>query len=89
MLARDRMGVRPLFHTLHKGVFFFIRSEGIAPCPSRGDGPVALDQIFTLWAPIVPRTSFKGISATASHDRQAQRDRALLALELSDRDDQP
>jgi asparagine synthase (glutamine-hydrolysing) len=65
MLARDRMGVRPLFHTLHKGVFFFASEvKALLTVPGIGAemDPIALDQIFTLWAPIAPRTSFKGIS---------------------------
>ena len=65
MLARDRMGVRPLFHTLHKGVLFFASEvKALLSVPGIGAeiDPFALDQIFTLWAPIAPRTSFKGIS---------------------------
>lgn len=63
-LARDRMGVRPLFHTTHEGRFYFA-SEAKAlfavPGITAEIDPVALDQIFTLWAPIAPRTGFKGI----------------------------
>lgn len=63
-LARDRMGVRPLFHTMHEGRFYFA-SEAKAlfavPGITPEIDPVALDQIFTLWAPIAPRTAFKGI----------------------------
>lgn len=65
MLARDRMGVRPLFHTVHKGVVFFASEvKALLAVPGIGAeiDPVALDQIFTLWAPIAPRTPFKGIS---------------------------
>lgn len=65
MLARDRMGVRPLFHTLHKGVLFFASEvKALLTVPGIGAemDPIALDQIFTLWAPIAPRTTFKGIS---------------------------
>lgn len=65
MLARDRMGVRPLFHTSYKGVLFFASEvKALLTVPGIGAemDPIALDQIFTLWAPIAPRTSFKGIS---------------------------
>lgn len=65
VLARDRMGVRPLVHTWHEGRFYFA-SEAKAlftvPGIAAEIDPVALDQIFTLWAPIAPRTAFKGIS---------------------------
>lgn len=65
MLARDRMGVRPLFYTEHQGALFFaseIKALLTVPGIEAVIDPVALDQIFTLWAPIPPRTAFKGIS---------------------------
>ncbi|NUS69362.1 MAG: asparagine synthase (glutamine-hydrolyzing) [Ensifer adhaerens] len=64
MLARDRMGVRPLFYTTHGGTFYFaseIKALLQVPGISAELDPVALDQIFTLWAPIAPRTGFRGI----------------------------
>jgi asparagine synthase (glutamine-hydrolysing) len=63
-LARDRMGVRPLYYTWHKGTVVF-GSEAKALLAFPGVGATidieALDQIFTLWAPIAPQTAFKGI----------------------------
>jgi asparagine synthase (glutamine-hydrolysing) len=64
VLARDRMGVRPLFYTRHRGVFHFASEvKALLTLPGlRAElDPVALDQIFTLWAPIAPRTPFKDI----------------------------
>ena len=65
LLARDRMGVRPLFYTWRGGSFYFA-SEAQAllqvPGVEAEMDLIALDQIFTLWAPIPPRTAFKGIS---------------------------
>lgn len=64
-LARDRMGVRPLFHTNKAGTFYFaseVKALLQAPGIVAEIDPVALDQIFTLWAPIAPRTPFRGIS---------------------------
>ncbi|MCX8279968.1 asparagine synthase (glutamine-hydrolyzing) [Phyllobacterium sp. 0TCS1.6C] len=64
MLARDRMGVRPLFYTCHGGNFFFaseIKALLAVPGVRSEIDPYALDQIFTLWAPIPPRTAFKDI----------------------------
>lgn len=65
LLARDRMGVRPLFHA-RRGETLFFASETKAllqvPGITAELDPVALDQIFTLWAPLAPRTAFKGIS---------------------------
>ncbi|PSJ62778.1 asparagine synthase (glutamine-hydrolyzing) [Pseudaminobacter soli (ex Li et al. 2025)] len=64
ILARDRMGVRPLFYTWHRGAFYFaseVKSLLQVPGIEAEIDPFALDQIFTLWAPIAPRTAFKGI----------------------------
>lgn len=64
MLARDRMGVRPLFYTWHKGTIFFAsEAKSLLTVPGiEADIDIyALDQIFTLWAPIAPRTIFRNI----------------------------
>ena len=64
MLARDRMGVRPLFYTRHKGALYFgseVKALLQVPGIEAELDPFALDQIFTLWAPIPPRTAFKDI----------------------------
>ncbi|TCR64636.1 asparagine synthase (glutamine-hydrolyzing) [Bosea sp. BK604] len=64
VLARDRMGVRPLFYT-RQGERFYFASEVKAllqvPGVAAELDPVALDQIFTLWAPIAPRTAFRDV----------------------------
>ena len=64
-LARDRMGVRPLYYAWHKGTIVF-GSEAKAllafPGIEAAIDVEALDQIFTLWAPIAPRTAFKDIA---------------------------
>ena len=65
MLARDRMGVRPLFHTSVNGCLYFaseVKALLEAPGISAELDPIALDQIFTFWFPLAPRTPFKDIS---------------------------
>ncbi len=65
ILARDRMGVRPLFYTERNGTLFFaseIKALLRVPGVEAEIDPIALDQIFTLWTPIPPRTAFRGIS---------------------------
>jgi asparagine synthase (glutamine-hydrolysing) len=65
ILARDRMGVRPLFYTEHEGTLFFaseIKALLALPGISAEIDPIALDQIFTLWFPIPPRTAFRNIN---------------------------
>ncbi len=68
LLARDRMGVRPLFYTRHNGALYFA-SEAKAlvevPGVSAELDPIALDQIFTFWFPLAPRTIFQGIEELA------------------------
>ncbi len=64
LLARDRMGVRPLFYTEHKDTLYFaseVKALLTVPCIEAELDPFALDQIFTLWAPIAPRTAFRNI----------------------------
>jgi asparagine synthase (glutamine-hydrolysing) len=65
MLARDRMGVRPLFHTERNGCLYFaseVKALLEAPGIVAKLDPIALDQIFTFWFPLSPRTPFKDIS---------------------------
>ncbi|WEX88649.1 asparagine synthase (glutamine-hydrolyzing) [Sinorhizobium garamanticum] len=62
LLARDRMGVRPLFYAMRAGTLYFaseVKALLQVPGLSAEIDPIALDQIFTLWAPIAPRTPFK------------------------------
>ncbi len=63
-LARDRMGVRPLFYATHGRRFLFaseIKALFEDPDLPRQIDPFALDQIFTFWFPIPPRTGFSDI----------------------------
>ena len=63
-MARDRLGVRPIFYTVNDGVLVFgseIKAILAAPGVSASADPVALDQIFTFWSPLSPRSFFRGI----------------------------
>ena len=63
-LSRDRLGVRPLFYTVADQALIFgseMKSIFALPHVSREIDPVALDQIFTFWVTIPPRTTFKGV----------------------------
>ena len=63
-LARDRVGIRPLFYTIvHNTLIFGSEIKSIfmnANVPRRFD-PLAMDQIFTFWTTLTPRTVFKDI----------------------------
>lgn len=64
LLARDRMGVRPLYFLHHgKGLAFGSEIKALLHMPgveARMDA-VALDQIFTFWTTLGERTAFQGI----------------------------
>ncbi|MFH1919174.1 MAG: asparagine synthase (glutamine-hydrolyzing) [Planctomycetota bacterium] len=64
-VARDRCGIRPLHYTHSNGRFLFaseIKALLAHPLVSAKLDPVALDQIFTFWSPLSPRTAFEGIN---------------------------
>jgi asparagine synthase (glutamine-hydrolysing) len=63
-LSRDRLGVRPLFYTVANQALLFgseVKSLFALSHVSREIDPVALDQIFTFWVTIPPRTVFKDV----------------------------
>src|SRR3989442_12570455 len=63
-LSRDRAGVRPLFYCQTTGTFLFaseIKSIFVHPTVERNIDVGALDQVFTYWCTVPPRTMFKGI----------------------------
>jgi asparagine synthase (glutamine-hydrolysing) len=62
--ARDRLGVRPFFYTSANGSFLFASEvKALLACPSvRPEIDLrALDQVFTFWHTLAPRTIFEGI----------------------------
>jgi len=63
-LSRDRMGIRPLYYTRVGGSFLFaseIKALFAHPDTSRRIDLKALDEIFTFWCNIAPRTPFEGV----------------------------
>ena len=63
-LSRDRVGVRPLFYTQISKSFVFaseIKSILSHPEIERTIDLEALDQVFTYWCTLPPKTMFKGI----------------------------
>ncbi len=66
LLVRDRVGIRPLYFTRSEnGVFLFgseIKSIFCHPAVHPEFDFTGLEQVFTLWVPVPPRTVFKGIT---------------------------
>lgn len=63
-IARDRVGIRPLFYTLFKGsVYFCSEIKGIFENQEipRKISPFSLSQIYTFWTTITPDTPFEDI----------------------------
>ena len=63
-LSRDRLGVRPLFYTQSAGKFVFaseIKALLTHPEVRTALDVRALDEIFTFWVALPPRTAFKDV----------------------------
>jgi len=64
-LARDRVGIRPLYYIVQDNLILFaseIKSIFMAEKVPREIDPTAMDQIFTFWTTLPGRTIFKGIN---------------------------
>ncbi len=63
-LSRDRLGIRPLYYAQADGYFVFgseIKAIFAHGGVSRQIDLAALDQIFTFWCTVPPRTVFEGV----------------------------
>jgi asparagine synthase (glutamine-hydrolysing) len=63
-IARDRVGIRPLFYTLQGDTLLFaseIKALLAYPGVRPAWNPKALDQIFTFWTPLPGQTAFADI----------------------------
>jgi asparagine synthase (glutamine-hydrolysing) len=68
MLARDRVGIRPLFYTIVDGSLIFgseVKAIFMDPRVERAIDPRGLAQLFTFWANLGAQTVFKGIKELA------------------------
>jgi len=65
LLARDHVGICPLYYTEHGGLFLFaseVKSlAASALIPALALNPRALDQVFTFWATLQGTTAFDDI----------------------------
>ncbi len=68
LLARDRLGIRPVHYTVWQGVLLFaseIKALFAVPGVERRLDPVALRQISTLWTTLPGRTAFENVHELA------------------------
>ncbi|MEY4767318.1 MAG: hypothetical protein RI907_3991 [Pseudomonadota bacterium] len=66
VLARDRVGIRPLFYHLSDGLLAFaseVKSLLALPQVPRRPNLQALGEVFTYWAPLPGHTVFDGVQA--------------------------
>ena len=64
-IARDRVGIRPLFYSFNNGIFSFaseIKALFTQKSIPRRLRPESLSQIYTFWTTLTPHTTFEGIS---------------------------
>ncbi len=74
VLARDRLGVRPIHTTTHDGsVYFASEVKAIFAADDRivrALDPRGIDETFTFWSSLAPRTPFAGVDEVpAGHVR--------------------
>ena len=63
-LSRDRLGKRPLFYSVVGQSLLFaseIKALFTHPAVPKSIDPIGLDQVFTFWSTLPPRTIFRGI----------------------------
>lgn len=89
VLARDRLGVRPLHVCEHGGrVLFASEIKAIFaadPGVPRAFDPAGLDQTFTFWSVVAPRTLFEGVEEippghVRTYTAQGRTERAYAAI---------
>jgi len=82
-LARDRLGVRPIFYTRAGNNLIFaseVKAILAHPTVTAQLDPVALEQIFTYWSTLPPRSCFRNIqSLQPGHYLLARNDRLEIA----------
>jgi asparagine synthase (glutamine-hydrolysing) len=64
VLARDRVGIRPLFYTIAANRFLFaseIKSLFAVPGVTRQLNFQSLAEVFTFWSPLAPSTLFENV----------------------------
>jgi len=80
-LARDRVGIRPLYFTRVNNKFLFaseIKAIFLDPDVKREIDPKALYQVFTFWTTLTPKTIFKDVYALPPGHYMFVRDNQII-----------
>jgi asparagine synthase (glutamine-hydrolysing) len=83
-LARDRVGIRPLYYCQAGNKFRFaseIKAIFADPAVSREIDPLSLHQVFTFWTTLTPRTVFKDVYELPPGHYQIVRNGAIVEQE--------
>jgi asparagine synthase (glutamine-hydrolysing) len=89
ILARDRLGVRPLFHSERRGDLFFASEVKALFATGEVDAaadPAGLDEVFTFWSARAPRTPFADIQQIPPGHWALWRDGTLRVARWFERD---
>ena len=97
VLSRDRLGVRPLFFARNGRRLAFaseVKALFADPTIERALDPAGLEQTFTYWSTVAPRTVFRGIEQlepgyVAVLDRDGFRRAPYWSIDFPDRGQEP
>ncbi len=97
VLSRDRLGVRPLYYTrdAHRLLFASeVKALFADPTVPREFDAAGLDETFTYWSTVAPRTVFAGVEQLppghyAILDRQGFRTAPYWSMQFPDRGSEP
>ncbi len=97
VLARDRLGVRPLYYRHTPGRLAFaseVKALFVDPTVPRALDPVGIDQTLTYWSTVAPRTPFAGVEqlppgSYAVFDANGLRSERYWQPEFPTRGDEP
>jgi asparagine synthase (glutamine-hydrolysing) len=97
VLSRDRLGVRPLYYRRRRGGLAFaseVKALFADPTVERELDPTGLDQTFTYWSTVAPRTVFRGIEQLrpghlAVLDREGFREEPHWSISFPERGREP
>lgn len=92
ILSRDRLGIRPLYHATCRGRVVFASTVRALfagePQLARELDPAGIDETFTFWSIVPPRSVFRGVSELEPghvriYQRESVSDRAYFAPRFS------